>query len=118
LNYERQEFDRQKGYLSCLEDHGCQFLHAYLGTCGWKNCRSHLTGLSYSISGNYLQSYSGVYTIQVSRALEIPMPKCVVTSSNYPEYGGYEVVVSAATGSFRLSLIPLLLAFFALVGSW
>jgi len=119
LDFQRQEYDRQKGYLGCLEDHGCQYLHALLGTCGWKNCRSHLNGLSYSINGaGNLQSYSGVYTIQVSRALEIPMPTCVVTTSDYPAYGGYEVVVSAATGSFRLSCISLLLAFFALVGLW
>jgi len=118
LNYQRQEYDRQKGYLSCLESNGCQFLHAYLGTCGWKKCRSHLTGLTYTINGNFLESYSGVYTIQVSRALQIPMPTCEVTKSNFPDYGGYQVVVSAATGSFRLSLIALLLACFALVGLW
>jgi len=119
LDYQRREYERQKGYLACLEDHGCQYLHAYLGTCGWKNCRSKLTGLTYSINGaGNLQSDSGVYSIQVSRALTTPLPKCEVTKSNYPEYGGYEVVVSAATGSFQFSLISLLLAFFALVGLW
>jgi hypothetical protein len=51
-------------------------------------------------------------------ALQVPMPKCDIVTSSYPEYEGYEVVVSAATGSFRLSLIPLLLAFFALFGLW
>jgi hypothetical protein len=75
--------------------------------------------LTYTINGaGNLQSSSGVYNIQVSRALETPLPKCVVTKSNYPEYGGYEVVVSAATGSFQLSLVSLLLSFFALIGLW
>jgi hypothetical protein len=75
--------------------------------------------LTYTINGaGNLQSSSGVYNIQVSRALETPLPKCVVTKSNYPEYGGYEVVVSAATGSFQLSLVSLLLSFFALLGLW
>jgi len=114
----RQEYARQKGYLSCLEAHGCQYLHAFLGTCGWNNCRSHLTGLSLQNYGSYLLSDSGIYGIQVSRALETPLPKCEVLTSGYPAYGGYEVVVSAATGSFRLSFIPLLLAFFALCGLW
>jgi hypothetical protein len=118
LARQRKEYDRQKGYLACFEDHGCQSLDAKLGTCGWKNCRSKLTGLTLYPSGAYLQSSSGIYTINVAMALQVPMPKCDIVTSSYPEYEGYEVVVSAATGSFRLSLIPLLLAFFALFGLW
>jgi hypothetical protein len=93
-------------------------LDALLGTCAWKNCRSKLSGLTLYSTGSTLQSDSGIYTINVAMALGFKMPKCMMYDSKYPEYGGYEVVISAATGSFRLSLIPLLLAFFALFGLW
>jgi len=113
----RQEYERQKGYLDCLESHGCQYIHAYLGTCGWNNCRSHLTGMTYSISGGNYQSNSGVYSITVSRALNVPLPKCEAGDSEYPDYEGYQGVIDSASSLNASFFLAVVLAFLALFGT-
>jgi hypothetical protein len=71
--------------------------------------------MKYAISGGNYVSNSGVYSITVSRALNVPLPKCEAGDSNYPDYEGYQAVIGSASslrGSLLLGLVLALLALF------
>jgi len=108
-NNNKAEFSRQKDYLKCLEDNGCTSISANLGTCGWKNCRSKLSGLTLVNNGGTWYSTSGIYTIPISKAMAGPTPKCSAQHSNIADYQGWETMENAASSlSASLGLLAAL----------
>jgi len=108
-NNNKAELSRQKGYLKCLEDNGCTSISANLGTCGWKNCRSQLSGLTLVNNGGNWYSTSGIYTILISKALPGPIPKCSAQHSSVASYEGWSEMESAASSlSASLGLLAAL----------